>query len=547
MMRYLRENKKYKMVMRWMGKLFLTVILVSTTTGCQPGKAAGGSVQEMELLNEESKTEPVTESKAESEKEASANGETEKSAGDQTDIICSQKTVTIEGGGATEEAGIITISKGGTYRLSGTLTDGRIVVDASKDDVVILELNGFEISSSGLSAVLGIKSGEIRLKLVDGTVNKVADSAEYVLEEGEDEPDAAIFTKSDLFIEGSGRLEVTGNYSDGIRSKDSLYLLSGEIDISAKEDGIKGKDSLVVDGGSVTVQAGDDGIKSKGSVVINDGIIQVAESYEGIEALTIDINGGSVDIKSTDDGLNAVEDTDSKTSGNIIMGDITSGGITTGDITSGNKTMGGGRKNGSFEVSENAYIRIAGGIVTIDASADGIDSNGHFYVDGGELYISGPSGNGDGALDYNGEGIITGGVVMAAGSSGMVQGFSESSEQHSIIVYFENTQAAGTEIRVEHGSGSAIVSYKPVKEYSSVVISAPELKADGTYKIMVGEDTKEVTITGMITTVGTRAAGNMPGGPGGQGGRGMGGRPGMNQGENGMGFPGTEGGPERKQ
>ena len=77
MMRYLRENKKYKMVMRWMGKLFLTVILVSTTTGCQPGKAAGGSVQEMELLNEESKTEPATESKAESEKEASANGQTD--------------------------------------------------------------------------------------------------------------------------------------------------------------------------------------------------------------------------------------------------------------------------------------------------------------------------------------------------------------------------------------------------------------------------------------------------------------------------------------
>ncbi|MBS6646279.1 MAG: carbohydrate-binding domain-containing protein [Clostridiaceae bacterium] len=446
-------------------------------------------------------------------------------SGGQTRIVCSQASVTIEGDGALEKDGIITITKGGIYRFEGTLSEGRIEIDAAKDDSVILEFNGFEITSSGLSAIYGIKSGEIRLKLMDGTVNKVTDSGEYVLEEGSDEPDAAVFSKGDLIIEGGGRLEVTGNYSDGIRSKDSLQILSGDIIVTAKEDGIKGKDSLTVDGGNITVKAGDDGIKSKGAVIINDGVIMVSESYEGIEALTIDINGGAIDITSTDDGLNAVEDTDSETAGN-------------------------GMRGGSFAVSENAYVRIAGGVVTVNALADGVDSNGHFYVDGGSLYISGPSGNGDGALDYNGDGIITGGVVIAAGSSGMVQGFSENSVQHSIVAYFENVRAAGTEIKVLDGSGSVIASYKPDKEYSSAVISTPELKMDGTYEIVAGEETQEVTVTGLITTVGTKKDGTMPGGRGGSGGRRMDGRPGMNQGENGRGFPGPgdmEGGLEQGQ
>lgn len=452
-------------------------VLFAAVSGCQAKESADNKVQETTTVS------------LESEQAKNAG----KEAGNHTAVFCDQTSVSIEGDGVSEDGGIITITSAGTYRFEGTLTEGRIVVDAAKEDTIILELNGFEITSSDLSAIYGIKSGEIRLKLMDGTVNKVTDGTEYVLEEGEDEPDAAIFSKGDLIIEGSGSLEVTGNYSDGIRSKDNLNILSGEITVTAKEDGMKGKDSLVVDGGTITVHAGDDGIKSKGAVIINDGSIQVAESYEGIEALTIDINGGTVDITSADDGLNAVEDT-ADTSEN-------------------------GRRQGNFAVTENAYIRVSGGTVLINASADGIDSNGHFYVDGGELYISGPTSGGDGALDYNGNGIITGGVVIAAGSSGMAQTFSEGSEQNSILVYFENTQTAGTEIAVTDASGNVIASYAPIKEYSSAVISAPGLETDGTYKITAGEEIQEVTITDVLTTSGTKAAGAMPGGRRGQGGQ----------------------------
>lgn len=469
--------------------------LAASASGCQAREAADNKVQETGSI--------------ESERLKNSGEET----GKLTTILCDQTAVSINGNGASESDGIITITEGGTYRLEGILTEGRIVVDAAKEDTIILELNGFEITSSNLSAIYGKKSGEIRLRLMDGTVNKVTDGGEYALEEGEDEPDAAIFTKKDLIIEGKGALEVTGNYNDGIRSKDNLNILSGEITVTAKEDGIKGKDSLVVDGGTITVHAGDDGMKSKGAVIVNDGIIQVAESYEGIEAQTIDINGGSLDITSTDDGLNAVEDT--------------------------SKTEETGNGKGRTAIQENAYIRISGGTIHINASADGVDSNGHFYVDGGELYISGPTSSRDGALDYDGNGIITGGVVIAAGSSGMAQTFSDGSEQNSILVYFENTQEAGTEITVVDASGNLIAAYTPVKEYSSAVISAPGLETEGTYKITAGEETQEVTITTVLTTSGSRAAGTMPGGHRGQGGMGEG-RPDMNGGFEMEGIPEME-------
>lgn len=476
--------KKMKTVKKYMALYGGLALLMAGVAGCGTAKTVQESVQET----------------------GGQTGNSEETGGQQKEesqtdarIICGQDGIHISGSGVTEEDGIITITKAGTYRFTGTLKDGRIVVDADKESVVTLQLAGFEVTSSDLSAVYGKKSKEIVMLLEEGTANIITDSAEYVLEEGEDEPDAAVFTKGDLTIDGSGSLEVIGSYNDGIRSKDNLRIVSGEVKVTAVEDGIKGKDSLVIDGGTITVSVGDDAVKSKGPVTVNGGTVTVTESYEGIEAQTIDINGGTIDIKSSDDGLNAVDDT-------------------AGD------DEGTNRRNGSFEVSENAYIRISGGTVTIDADADGVDSNGHFYMDGGTLLISGPVSGGDGALDYNGNGVITGGVVIAAGSSGMAQNFSGATDQAAILVYFEETKQAGTEISITDGSGKVIASYAPVKEYSSAVISAPEIVLDGVYQITSGEEVLEVTADSAVMTAGTRPAGGM-GGMGRGGGRPGGERP----------------------
>ncbi len=195
-------------------------------------------------------------------------------------------------------------------------------------------MDGFHITCEETSPVYGLQSGKIVLILAEGTENSVTDGAQYVFSTAdEDEPDGAVFSKDDLTINGTGTLTVKGNYSNGIRTKDHLKVMDGTLDIRAERDGLKGKDSVtvkdgqiritsgedgikanndsdpekgyvVIEGGSIQIQAGDDGIHAETWLTIYDGDIEVQESYEGLEGLKVDILGGNIKVKSTDDGIN---------------------------------------------------------------------------------------------------------------------------------------------------------------------------------------------------------------------------------------------------
>lgn len=419
-------------------------------------------------------------------------------------IECSGTDVTVNGDGALEENGMIRITSAGTYILRGTY-QGQVQVDAGKEDVVRLVMDGFHISNDAASAVYGMQSGKIVLILADNTENSVSDKQGYVYESSEeDEPDAAIFSKDDLTINGRGSLSVEGNYSNAIRTKDNLKIVSGTLNITAVKDGLKGKDSVsimdgkiqvkagqdgikssndkdeekgfvIIDGGSIVIQAGDDGIHAETWLTINGGDIDVKESYEGLEGLKVDINGGSIKVTSSDDGINAA------------------GG-----------SSGDGRDNGRAKMLDDpeAYVRIAGGTVTVDAMADGIDSNGSLYMDGGAAYINGPVSNGDGALDYNGTAVINNGIFVAVGSSGMMQGFSEDSGQNSALVFYSETQSAGSDVILTGSDGEELFYFTPEKEYSCILFSMPELEQGKTYQLSTDGDVKEVVVSSAVTRIG---------------------------------------------
>lgn len=407
---------------------------------------------------------------------------------DATVITCREKSVDITGEGAVFQDGTITISRAGTYVISGALTDGHIEVDADKEDWVRIVLNGVDISCPDGAAISGVQSEEIILTLADGTVNTISDGTEYTLAAGEDEPNAAIFSKDDLCINGGGTLNVYGNYNHGVFSKDDLILVSGKISVECVADGLKGKDSvlireaditvtagrdgiksnndtdegkgyIVIDGGNVSVAAEDDGIHAEAQLVINGGIINVAESYEGLEGKSVLIQGGEIRVKSSDDGINAAGGSD-------------------GEPTD--------HEQDSFHGSGDNYIRITAGDVYVEAGGDGIDSNGNLYVDGGALYVDGPEDDRNGALDYEGEALITGGTVVAVGGAGMAAGFSENSGQGSVLVYFSEQKEAGTEISLADEAGNVLVSYTPKKAYGSAVISAPGITSGGAYVLSCG-------------------------------------------------------------
>lgn len=439
-----------------------------------------------------------------------------------TVITCSGSNVEINGSGAAREGDVIRITSAGTYVLRGTY-EGQVQIEAGKEDVVRLVMDGFYISNDSTSPVYGMQSARIVLILADGTENSVTDGAEYVFETAdEDEPDAAIFSEDDLTINGTGNLTVKGNYSNAVRSRGDLKIISGNLDITAVKDGIKGKDSVsikdgnlqiqsgqdgikssnekdadkgyvIIEGGTITIYAGDDGIHAETWLTVSGGEIDIQESYEGLEGLKVNIDGGTIKIKSSDDGINAAG----------------------GD--SGTEQDKG---RGKMQNNPEAYIRITGGTVVVNADADGIDSNGSLYVEGGTTYINGPVSDGDSPLDYNGTAVIDGGVFAAVGSSGMMQGFSGESGQNSVLVYYSEQKKAGSEIKLTDDSGRELFAFIPEKEFSCILISMPELEQEKTYNLNTAGEEQEIVMDSVMTEAGERMAGGMGGGPGRRGGNG---------------------------
>lgn len=421
--------------------------------------------------------------------------------------------------GITFSDGILAIRAAGDYVLSGSL-NGQVLIDASSNDTVHLFLNGVSIQCSNSSAIYGSQSDRIIISLVEGTTNTLSDGSSYTYANADEtEPNAALFSKDDLIFNGDGTLIVTGNYADGIRSKDDLLLYSGTYVITAASDTLQGKDSLEIYSGTYTLTAGKDGVKAsndtesdKGyltiyggsfyvtaeddafhaetNLLIEDGKIEIADSYEGLEGLTVTINGGDIRLYATDDGINAA------------------GGSDSTEIF-----FGGGKKDGN----SSAFITINGGTVYVNAEGDGIDSNGTITVNGGTLYVDGPANSGNGALDNELGAVVNGGTVVAVGASGMATGFDSSSSQASILYNLNEWMDAGTAITLTDASGQELLSYSPEKSYNSIVLSCAELVSGESYILSCGGSSYTIELSGTVYTNGQGSMGGdrMNGGMGG--------------------------------
>lgn len=496
-------------------------------------------------------------------------------SGTETVITGSKQGFAVAGSGAKASENVVTISDPGTYRFNGTVEDGRVVIDAGTEDEVTVILDGFSIASSDFSPIYGKQCGLLTVVLEDGTENTVSDGSSYSYSTaGEDEPNAAIFSKDDLVLEGGGTLTVNGNYQEGIRGKDDLTIQSGNYVINSVNDGIKGKDSVEIADGTFAITSGGDGIQAsndtdegKGYVKISGGNFTVNAGEKGIKAETlVEIAGGDIAVESVDDAVHSNKDVKISsgtlalsTGDDAIHGDNQveiSGGtiditksyegleglcidITGGEIkvvsdddglnaAGGNDSSGNAGKMGDdpFASTEGAYIRITGGSLSVKAMGDGIDSNRDLFIEGGSIYVEGPESSGNGILDFNGTGTITGGTFTGVGNAGMFQVFSETSSQPVMVKYYEEKQAAGTAVEVLDDSGTQLATVTPDKEFSVLIFSSPDLKTGKTYQIRTGEDTTEIQVTGIVNQSGEALEQDRGGIRGGNGAGGRQGRPG---------------------
>ncbi|MBW4839676.1 MAG: carbohydrate-binding domain-containing protein, partial [Paenibacillaceae bacterium] len=239
---------------------------------------AQGTAAAAELTSASSDTELASVTVADLVSFKDRDTKTDWSADTSTAITLNGNTAAVTtGSGVKVSGGTVTIDAAGTYVLNGKLNDGQIIVDAAEEDDVQLVLNGAEIHDNDSAPIYIKAAGNVILTLQEGTENTVSDGQNATVTDAEsDAPNAAIFSKADLTINGAGSLSVTGNNNNGINSKDDLKIVGGTINVEAVDDGILGKDMVAVKDGQITVKAGGDGIKSSNDTDADKGFVAIA-------------------------------------------------------------------------------------------------------------------------------------------------------------------------------------------------------------------------------------------------------------------------------
>lgn len=227
------------------------------------------------------------------------------------------ESAVIDGEGVSFEKGILTVSRGGMYTLSGELR-GAIVVDIPKTEKAELVLSGVSISNADTSALYIKCADKVTLYLSEGTENVFVDGDDYALAD-DAEPSACIYSADDLEIEGEGTLEIYAKCRNGIQTKNDLRIKSGNITVTAPKNALKGKDSVVISGGCIKITGAKDGIKSdnekeegRGTVKITGGTISLACQDDGIQAFRSVIVTAEASITAScgDDAVNCDGETD---------------------------------------------------------------------------------------------------------------------------------------------------------------------------------------------------------------------------------------------
>lgn len=430
-------------------------------------------------------------------------------------------TTSSASGAVSVDGDTVTITAAGTYRLTGTLTNGQVVIETDDEDEVRLILDGVTITSSTSAAIAALDAEEVIVILATDSQNTLADATTYVYPSADvDEPNAALFSTADLTIGGDGALIVTGNANDAIASKDGLIIAGGETTVGAVDDGIRGKDYLIVKDGTLVVTAGGDGLKADneedaglGYVRIIDGAMTVTAGADGIEAVTsVAVEGGTTTIAATDDGIHSeaaltvsggtiditasyegLEGTAIVISGGDItlVADDDGLNVAGGDATMTTGTMGRGPGGGGEEAIDGWFAEVTGGTLVMTTGADGIDSNGSARISGGIVVINGPTrGGGEGAVDVNGTLEIAGGVLVGSGGVAMgprMGGQTTAATEQAVVTFQLTTvQAAGTVVQLQTESGDVVLTFEPAKGFQSFIISSPDLDAGTTYQVVLG-------------------------------------------------------------
>jgi len=251
---------------------------------------------------------------------------------------------------------------------------------------------------------------------------------------------------------GSNIPDIPGS-SKALKAAADITIHSGTFDIDSNDDAIHSDGTLTINNGKFAISSGDDAIRAEKRLTVNGGNINITKCYEGLESYDIDLNGGFVKIKSSDDGIN----------------------------------ISGGGRVGDVEETIDGTLTITGGEYYIESEGDAVDSNGNIEMSGGTLVAFGPTspGSKDRSVDFDRTFNMTGGLLVGLGYTTEKMKTPEASDtaQYAFLAAVDAVPAGL--INISSDSGTEVLTVKTIGSIRSLLISSP-LLGKGSYKISSG-------------------------------------------------------------
>ena len=391
-----------------LGIVLAAVLAVTVCTACGADRSASATMADADSASVQTQAAALTATESKTEETAASELFSKRDLSGDYDAS-EALAITLTGSSAQADSdavqisgSTVTITAEGTYILTGTLENGSVIVDVSKEEKVQLVLDGVTIHSETFAAVYVRQADKVFITLAEGSTNVLSNGGTFT-QIDDSNVDAVIFSRDDLTLNGSGTLQISSPGGHGIVGKDEVTITGGVYEIIAADNAIRAKDSIAIAGGSFVLTAGDDGLHAEnadddslGSIYIAGGSfsIQAADdaihahsllqidggsfdltAAEGMEASYIRINDGEISISASDDGVNAAY------------------------------------KSSAYTPT----VEINGGTLSIVMGAgdtDGVDSNGDLIISGGTVDVTGRS-----AFDFDGTAQYTGGTIIVNGQT----------------------------------------------------------------------------------------------------------------------------------
>ncbi len=414
-------------------------------------------------------------------------------------------------------------------KLGFTATNAKLSLISSKDaihtgsdtddDGNVTDVGNVTINSSLLASKTkgdGIDSEGV-ITIIDSTTH-IETEGTFILYESSNDTDGSLYEDSRYVKDGSSYKKIA---SDDLNRYNTRYYLE------QKCKGIKSEDAITISGGTHYLYTTDDCIASDTSIdilaadytfytldqainsdqALNIGeesreentssfIVRIYHSYEGIQGGNINFYDGYTYIVSQDDGINATSDTD------------------------------------GYSISMNFHEYST---VLVNAEGDGIDSNSNVTMDGGNLYVFGPTSGGDSSLDFDGTFTYTGGTILAFGQQGMVQ--TPNTSSMNVLSYNLSSYSQNAIVSIVGGDNEWSVILPKSYSQLNIIVGSANIASGTTYslylnpttsaaykngvyvgsKLSSGSSSISITASKGLSTYGT-SSGGQGGGPGGQGG-----------------------------